>query len=80
MPVNALVETTGLSQPVASKHLRILRDAGFVKVQPVGQRRLYSIDSQPLMEVEQWLQPYRKFWSGKLDALERHLQAREARS
>lgn len=72
-PVNSLVEIIGMSQPVVSKHLRILRDAGLVKVEPDGQRRLYSINAEPLAELDAWLQPYRKFWSQKLTALERHL-------
>lgn len=72
-PVNSLVETVGMSQPVVSKHLRILRDAGLVTVQPDGQRRLYSINAEPLAELDVWLQPYRALWSERLDALERHL-------
>ncbi len=72
-PVSTLVETIGMSQPVVSKHLRILRDAGFVRVKPDGQRRLYSINPEPLEEVDAWIQPYRKFWSERLDALEQHL-------
>jgi len=76
-PVNSLVEIIGLSQPVVSKHLRILRDAGLVRVKPDGQRRLYSINPQPLAELDTWLEPYREFWSEKLDALERHLDESE---
>lgn len=72
-PVSALVEAIGMSQPVVSKHLRVLRDAGLVSVEPDGQRRLYSIRPQPLAEVDEWLEPYRRFWSGKLEALARHL-------
>ena len=72
-PVNSLVELVGMSQPVVSKHLRILRNAGLVKVKPDGQRRLYSINAEPLAELDAWLQPYRKLWSERLDALERHL-------
>jgi DNA-binding transcriptional ArsR family regulator len=72
-PVSALVDAVGMSQPVVSKHLRVLRDAGLVSVEPDGQRRLYSINAEPLAELDDWLKPYRKFWSAKLDALERHL-------
>jgi DNA-binding transcriptional ArsR family regulator len=72
-PVNQLVELIGLSQPVVSKHLRILREYGLVTVEPSGQQRLYSINPQPLRELDQWLQPYRQFWADKLDALEAHL-------
>lgn len=75
--VNSLVDRIGMSQPVVSKHLRILRDAGLVLVRPKGQQRLYSINPEPLAEIETWLEPYRKFWDGKLDALERHLDEME---
>ena len=73
LPVNSLVESIGMSQPVVSKHLRILRDAGLVKVQADGQKRLYSLNAEPLVELDHWLEPYREFWSERLDALERHL-------
>ena len=72
-PVNMLVEVVGMRQPVVSKHLRILRDAGLVNVTPDGQRRLYSIRAEPLAEVDAWIEPYRKFWSERLGALEQHL-------
>ncbi len=72
-PVSALVEKVGMSQPVVSKHLRILKDAGLVTVKPDGQRRLYRLNAQPLLEMEVWLEPYRQFWSDRLDALEQHL-------
>lgn len=72
-PVSRLVEKVGMSQPVVSKHLRILRDAGFVRVKPAGQQRLYSINPEPLEVVDDWLMPYRQLWSQRLDALEQHL-------
>ena len=75
--VNSLVDRIGMSQPVVSKHLRILRDAGLVVVKPEGQRRLYSVNPQPLREIEVWLDPYRRFWDEKLDALEQHLDGME---
>ncbi len=71
--VGHLVEAVGLSQPVVSKHLRVLKDAGLVTVQPDGQRRWYRLNPQPLTELEEWLEPYRKYWGERLDALERHL-------
>lgn len=76
-PVNALVDQCSMSQPVVSKHLRVLRDAGLVVVKPDGQRRLYSINPAPLAELETWLEPYRRFWSNNLDALEQHLDELE---
>lgn len=72
-PVNQLVELIGLSQPVISKHLRALRDAQLVCVEPRGQQRLYSINPAPLAELDDWLAPYRQFWSQRLDALENYL-------
>jgi DNA-binding transcriptional ArsR family regulator len=71
--VNELVTGLGLSQPGVSKHLRILREAGLVEVRADAQRRLYTLRPQPLSELHQWLEPYRRLWSGQLDALERHL-------
>jgi DNA-binding transcriptional ArsR family regulator len=63
----------GLSQPLVSKHLRILRDAGFVEARIDAQRRLYRLRPQPLMEIDAWLEPFRRYWSAHVDALERHL-------
>ena len=71
--VNALVATVRLSQPAVSKHLRVLRDAGLVEVRPDGQRRLYRLRPEPLMELDEWLEPYREMWRTSLDKLERHL-------
>jgi DNA-binding transcriptional ArsR family regulator len=73
LTVNALVDEVGMSQPVVSKHLRILREAGLVTVQPEGQRRRYHINPEPLSELDDWLEPYRQFWVKKLDDLEAHL-------
>lgn len=72
-PVNALVADLRLSQPAVSKHLRVLRDAGLVDVRPDGQRRLYRLRPEPLMELDAWLEPYRQLWHTSLDKLERHL-------
>jgi len=78
--VKSLVDGCAMSQPVMSKHLRILRDAGFVAVRPDGQRRLYSLALEPLEELDAWLAPYRRFWAGRLDALERHLESQQNNS
>jgi DNA-binding transcriptional ArsR family regulator len=56
-----------------SKHLRVLRDAGFVEATVDAQRRLYRLNPEPLQELEVWLAPFRRFWSEQVDALERHL-------
>ncbi len=62
-----------LSQPSVSKHLKVLRDAGFVEARIDAQRRLYRLRPEPLMELDAWLVPFRRFWSKHIDALERHL-------
>ena len=71
--VGELVDDLGLSQPGVSKHLRVLREAGLVKVRADAQRRWYELDPAPLAEVDQWLAPYRWMWADRFDALERHL-------
>jgi DNA-binding transcriptional ArsR family regulator len=76
-PVGELVERVGLSQPGVSKHLRLLREAGLVEVRVDAQRRLYRVRAEPLAEIDAWLAPYRRLWSGRLDQLERHLNATE---
>jgi DNA-binding transcriptional ArsR family regulator len=75
--VGELVEGLRLSQPGVSKHLRVLRDAGLVGVRVDRQRRLYHLRPEPLSEIDEWLQPYRRLWSGRLDALEAHLDGKE---
>jgi DNA-binding transcriptional ArsR family regulator len=62
-----------MSQPTVSKHLRVLREAGFVESTVDAQRRLYRLRPEPLHEVDDWLAPFRRFWSAHVDALERHL-------
>ena len=62
-----------LSQPSVSKHLRVLREAGFVEATIDAQRRLYRIRPEPLQEVDAWLAPFRRYWSAHVDALEHHL-------
>jgi DNA-binding transcriptional ArsR family regulator len=62
-----------LTQPAVSKHLRVLRDAGFVESTVDAQRRLYRLKPEPLRELDAWLAPFRRFWSAHIDALERHL-------
>ena len=61
-----------MSQPTVSKHLRVLRDAGFVESTVDAQRRLYRLRPEPLQEVDAWLDQFRRFWSAHIDALERH--------
>lgn len=59
----------GISQPAVSQHLRVLRENGFARVRAEGTRRLYAVDDQGLREVDEWLDRFRRFWSGHLDAL-----------
>ena len=66
-----------MSQPTVSKHLRVLRDAGFVESTVDAQRRLYRLKPEPLREIDAWLAQFRRFWSAHVDALERHLERME---
>ena len=66
-----------MPQPTVSKHLRVLREAGFVESTVDAQRRLYRLKPEPLQEVDMWLAPFRRFWSAHVDALERHLDRME---
>jgi len=68
-----IVGALEISQPGVSKHLRILREAGLVNVRKDAQRRVYSLRPDKLAELDAWLAPYRRFWSGRLDALVDHL-------
>jgi DNA-binding transcriptional ArsR family regulator len=71
--VGDIEEQLQLSQPSVSKHLRVLREAGFVESRVDAQRRLYRLRPEPLMEVDAWLTQFRRYWSAQVDALERHL-------
>lgn len=62
-----------LSQPAVSRHLRVLREAGLVRVRGEGQRRIYRLEPTPLKELDAWLDHYRHFWDARLDALEARL-------
>jgi DNA-binding transcriptional ArsR family regulator len=73
LPVGVLVDRMGLSQPAVSKHLKILRDAGLVSVRVDAQRRQYRLHPAPLSEIDEWLAPFRAYWTHKLDQLEAHL-------
>jgi DNA-binding transcriptional ArsR family regulator len=77
--VGELVERLGISQPGTSKHLRVLREAGLVRVRKDAQRRWYEVDAAPLHDVDEWLEPYRQMWAESLDRLERHLDEQEPR-
>ena len=77
--VNELVEALGVSQPTMSKHLKVLREAGFVSSRVATQQRIYRIETGPLQALDAWLEPYRSLWNRHLDALERHLDRVDVR-
>lgn len=72
-PAGDFVDALPIAQPTVSKHLSVLREAGLVTVRKDAQRRLYSLNPEPLMELDMWLARYRRFWTRRLDALEAHL-------
>jgi DNA-binding transcriptional ArsR family regulator len=76
--VGDLVATLSVSQPTVSKHLKVLRDAGFVSRRTAAQHRFYRLEPAALASVDGWLAPYRRLWEHHLDALERHLDDMEA--
>ncbi|MFC4495950.1 ArsR/SmtB family transcription factor [Streptomyces ovatisporus] len=77
--VGELVDELGCTQPTASKHLRVLREAGLVHVRTEAQRRIYSINSERMAELDAWLAPFRALWNERLDALGRRLDMDDQR-
>ena len=75
--VGELVDELQIGQPAVSKHLRVLREAGLVDVRAEAQRRIYTVRADPLKELDEWLEPYRRQWAHALDALERELDRPE---
>ena len=73
--VGDLVDLLRLAQPTVSKHLKALREAGLVTVRPEAQRRYYQLRPEPLQELDAWLEPYRRSWAERLDALDRYLDS-----
>ena len=74
LSVNEIVEKLGLSQPLVSKHLRVLSQAGLVKVRPSAQQRIYELEARPFVELNSWLETYRRIWDTRLDNLDAYLQ------
>ena len=72
-PAGDFVNALPIRQPTVSKHLSVLREAGLVTVRKDANRRLYSLNPAPLAEIDAWLEPYRRFWTGRLEALETYL-------
>jgi DNA-binding transcriptional ArsR family regulator len=67
--VTVVQQEFAISQPAVSQHLKVLRDSGFATVRADAQRRIYTMEAAPLQEVDAWLEPFRRFWDHKLDAL-----------
>jgi DNA-binding transcriptional ArsR family regulator len=80
LSVGELMHHLSLPQPSVSKHLKVLRQGGFVESRVEAQRRVYRLNPQPLQEVDAWLEPFRRFWSKHVDALEEHLERMEKAS
>ncbi|HZA79034.1 MAG TPA: metalloregulator ArsR/SmtB family transcription factor [Acidimicrobiales bacterium] len=75
--VGDLVDALSVSQPTVSKHLKVLRNAGFVSCRVAAQHRIYRLEPRPFERLDEWLEPYRRLWTRHLDALERHLDNQE---
>ena len=75
--VGEVCSATGIAQPSVSKHLKVLREAGFVSRRTASGRQIYSLDANAFMELDAWLEPYRQLWTKHLDALEVHLDREE---
>ena len=73
-PVNEVVRLLGMSQPLVSKHLRVLREVGVVEVRGEGRRRLYRLNAKALRPIHDWVKGYERFWSGRLDQLDTVLE------
>lgn len=74
--VNEIASCLRISQPTVSKHLRVLKTVRLVEAEADAQRRRYRLRPEPLLELDAWLAPYRRYWNDRLDALERHLDAK----
>ena len=77
-PVNGIVHNVNIDQSGVSRHLRILHEAGFVRVRPDGQRRFYSLCPEPFRELDAWVSQYRQLWEGRLDKLGEALARKRA--
>jgi DNA-binding transcriptional ArsR family regulator len=75
--VGELVDALETSQPAVSKHLRVLRESGFVTSRTVAQQRIYQVHTEPLESIDEWLRPFRSLWTTHLDRLERYLDAED---
>ncbi|MGP4039266.1 ArsR/SmtB family transcription factor [Gracilibacillus sp. D59] len=73
LPVGEIAEKLDLNQPQTSKHLRVLSEAGLVEVQPIANRRIYKLRPEPLQELDEWLDSYRRTWENRMDRLDDYL-------
>ncbi len=73
-PVGEIAGRLRLRQPQVSKHLRVLSNAGLVKVQPIAQQRVYQLQARPFQELDSWLETFRRLWEGRLDTLNDYMQ------
>src|SRR5215218_4571244 len=69
LPAGDLAGRFPVSRPAVSRHLRVLREAGLVRARVEGRHHLYALDPRPLQQLDEWLEPYRDLWAGRLDAL-----------
>lgn len=74
LTVGEIAERLHLHQPQVSKHLRVLSEAGIVEVQPVANRRIYKLRSQPFRELDTWLSSFRRMWEARFDQLDEYLR------
>jgi DNA-binding transcriptional ArsR family regulator len=73
-PVGEIAQRLSLHQPQVSKHLRVLSEAGLVKVKPVAQQRVYQLHARPFKELASWLETFRRLWEGRMDTLNEYMQ------
>ncbi|MDD9267004.1 ArsR/SmtB family transcription factor [Paenibacillus sp. GCM10023248] len=74
LTVGEITDRLGMNQPQASKHLRVLSEAGLVEVQPIANRRIYKLRPQPLQELDAWVKSFRQLWEERFDRLDAYLQ------
>jgi DNA-binding transcriptional ArsR family regulator len=79
LPVGEIAERLELNQPQASKHLKVLSDAGFVEVQPIANKRIYKLNAAPFQEMDDWLRSFRRMWEERLDRLDEYLNQLQAK-
>ncbi|UOQ46708.1 metalloregulator ArsR/SmtB family transcription factor [Gracilibacillus caseinilyticus] len=79
LPVGEIAEKLQLNQPQASKHLRVLSEAGIVEVHPIANRRIYKLKPEPFVELDEWLDSYRRIWEARMDRLDDYLDVMQGK-